>query len=115
MEFSTHKTLKWMEMDFSMNTKETLEQVKAMDVVNMTVLTHIQITICPTLRAVPLSLHVQVIENTGVSTFLLLIFVLLFMLLDYKGKSLRIRIMWCVNTFVVCYLWMSRKFRLELV
>jgi hypothetical protein len=47
------------------------------------------------------------ISLTNVCTFL--------MLLDYKGKSLRIRIMWCVNTFVIFYTWMSRKFRLELV
>ena len=51
-----HKAMKWVEMDFSMTTQETVEQVKATDVVIMTVLTMIQITICPTLTTVEVSL-----------------------------------------------------------
>ena len=52
--------MKRMEMDFSMTTQETVEQVKATEVVIMTVLTMIQITICPTLTTVEVSLKVQV-------------------------------------------------------
>jgi hypothetical protein len=55
-----HKTMKRVEMDFSMTTQETVEQVKATEVVIMTVLTMIQITICPTLTTVEVSLQVQV-------------------------------------------------------
>jgi len=44
------------------------------------------------------------IKNTGVSTFLLLIFVPFFLFSIKYGRSLRITIMWCVNTFVICYL-----------
>ena len=52
--------LKRVEMDFSMTTQEPVEQVKATEVVIMTVLTTIQITICPTLTTVEVSLEVQV-------------------------------------------------------
>jgi hypothetical protein len=55
------------------------------------------------------------IENTEVSTFLLLKFVPFFILLNYYGRSLRIRIMWFDNIFVIFFTRMSRKFRLELV
>ena len=55
-----HKTMKWVEMDFSMTTQETVEQVKATEVVIMTVLMMIQITISPTLTTVEVSLQVQV-------------------------------------------------------
>jgi hypothetical protein len=61
MEFSKHKILKRVEMDFSMTTQEPVEQVKAMEVVIMTVLTMIQMKpICPTLTTVEVSLQVQV-------------------------------------------------------
>ena len=60
MDFSKHKTMKRVEMDFSMTTQEPVEQVKAMEVVIMTVLTMIQITICLTLPTVEVSLQVQV-------------------------------------------------------
>jgi hypothetical protein len=46
------------EMDFSMTTEKPVEQVKATDMVIMTVLTIIQTTICPT--TVEVSLQVQV-------------------------------------------------------
>jgi len=54
------RKLKRVEMDFSMTTQEPVEQVKAMEVVIMTVLTMIQITICLTLPTVEVSLQVQV-------------------------------------------------------
>jgi hypothetical protein len=47
-----------MEMDFSMTMQEPVEQVKATEVVIMTVLTMIQTTICPTLSTVEVSLQV---------------------------------------------------------
>jgi hypothetical protein len=67
MDFSKHKKLKQVEMDFSkhqtmnfsMTTQETVEQVKATEVVIMTGLTMIQITICPMLTTVEVSLQVQ--------------------------------------------------------
>jgi hypothetical protein len=52
------KKLNRVEMDFSMTTQEPVEQVKATEVVIMTVLTMIQTTICPT--TVEVSLQVQV-------------------------------------------------------
>ena len=54
------RKLKRVEMDFSMTTQEPVEQVQATEVVIMTVLTMIQITICPTLTTVEVSLQVQV-------------------------------------------------------
>jgi hypothetical protein len=54
------RKLKPVEMDFSMTTQEPVEQVKATEVVIMTVLMMIQITICPTLTTVEVSLQVQV-------------------------------------------------------
>ena len=60
MDFSKHKTMKRVEMDFSMTTQEPVEQVKAMQMVIMTVLTMIQTTICPTLTTVEVSLQEQV-------------------------------------------------------
>jgi hypothetical protein len=54
------RKLKRVEMDCSMTTQEPVEQVKATEVVIMTVLTMIQITICPTLTTVEVSLQVQV-------------------------------------------------------
>jgi hypothetical protein len=54
------RKLKWVEMDFSITTQEPVEQVKATEVVIMTVLMMIQITICPTLTTVEVSLQVQV-------------------------------------------------------
>jgi len=54
------RKLKRVEMDFSMTTQELAEQVKATEVVIMTVLTMIQITICPTVTTVEVSLQVQV-------------------------------------------------------
>jgi len=44
-------------MDFSKTTQKPVEQVKATEVVLMTVLTMIQTTICPT--TVEVTLHVQ--------------------------------------------------------
>jgi hypothetical protein len=41
------------------------------------------------------------IENMEVSTFLLLMFVPFFILLNYYGRSLRIRIMWFDNISVI--------------
>jgi hypothetical protein len=58
MDFSKHNTVKRVEMDFSMTMQEPVEQVKATDVVIMTVLMMIQITLCPT--TVEVSLQVQV-------------------------------------------------------
>ena len=52
------RKLKWVEMDFSMTAQEPVEQVKATEVVIMTVLTMIQPTICPT--TIEVSLQVQV-------------------------------------------------------
>jgi hypothetical protein len=46
-------------------------------------------------------LVVRHIENTGVSTFLLLMFVPFFILHNYYGRSLRIRIMWFDNISVI--------------
>ena len=58
MDFSEYKTKKRVEMDFSMTTQEPVEQVKATEVVIMTVLTMIQTTFCPTLTMVEVSLQV---------------------------------------------------------
>jgi len=63
MDFSKHKTMKRVEMDFSMTTQEPVEQVKAMQMVIMTVLTMIQTTICPTLTTVEVSLQEQVWDH----------------------------------------------------
>jgi hypothetical protein len=63
MDFSKHKTMKRVEMDFSMTTQETGEQGKAPEVVIMTVLTIIQITICPTLPTVAVSLEVHMSDH----------------------------------------------------
>ena len=60
MDFSKHKTMKQVEMDFSMTTQEPVEQVKAMDMIIVIVLTMIQTTICPTLTTVEVSLQDQV-------------------------------------------------------
>jgi hypothetical protein len=60
MDISKHKTMKRVEMDFSMTTQESVEQAKATEMVIMTVLTIIQITIYPTLTTVEVSLQVQV-------------------------------------------------------
>jgi hypothetical protein len=47
-------------MDFSMTTQEPVEQVKATEVVMMTVLRIIQTTFCPTLTIIEVPLPVQV-------------------------------------------------------
>jgi hypothetical protein len=60
MDFSKYKTMKRVEMDFSMTTQDTVKQVKATEVVIMTGLTMIQMTICPTLITVEVSLQVHV-------------------------------------------------------
>jgi hypothetical protein len=60
MDFSKHKTMKRVQMDFSTTTQEPVEQVKAMKMVIITVLTMIQTTICPTLTTVEVSLQEQV-------------------------------------------------------
>ena len=52
------RKLKRVEMDFSMTTQEPVEQVKATEVVIMTVLTMIQTTICPTLTIIEVPLQV---------------------------------------------------------
>jgi len=52
------RKLKRVEMDFSMTMQEPVEQVKATEVVIMTVLTIMQTTICPTI--VEISLQVKV-------------------------------------------------------
>jgi len=54
------RKLKRVEMDFSMTTQESVELVKATEVVIMTVLTMIQTTFCPTLTIVEVPLQVQV-------------------------------------------------------
>jgi hypothetical protein len=54
------RKLKWVEMDFSLTTEEAVEQVKATDVVIMTLLTIVQTTFCPTLTIVKVPLQVQV-------------------------------------------------------
>ena len=63
MDFSKHNTVKQVEMDFSITMQEPVEQVKAMEVVIMTVLTMIQITICPTLTTVKVSLQEHVRDH----------------------------------------------------
>ena len=60
IDFPKHITMKRVEMDFSMTTQEPVEQVKAMEMVIMTVLTMIQTTIRPTLTTVKVSLQDQV-------------------------------------------------------
>jgi hypothetical protein len=60
MDVSKQKTMKRVEMDLFMATQETVEQVKATEVAIITVLTMIQITLCPTLTTVDVSLQVQV-------------------------------------------------------
>jgi hypothetical protein len=59
MDFSTHKTMKRVEMDFSMTTQEPVEQVKGMEVVIMTVLMMTHNSVGPTLTAMEVSMHVQ--------------------------------------------------------
>jgi hypothetical protein len=54
------RKLKRVEMDFSMTTQEPVEQVKATEVVIMTVLTMRQTTFCTTLTIVEVSLQVKV-------------------------------------------------------
>ena len=53
------RKLKRVEMDFSMTTQESVEQVKYTEVMIMTVLTMIQTTFCPTLTIVEVPLQVQ--------------------------------------------------------
>ena len=60
ISFSKHKTLKQVETDSSMTTQEPFEQVKATEVVILTVLTMIQITFCPKLTTFEVSPQVQV-------------------------------------------------------
>jgi hypothetical protein len=67
MDFSNHKTIKQehktmkrMEMDFSITTQETVEQVKATEEVILPVLTMIQITFCLTLTSSEVYLQVHV-------------------------------------------------------
>jgi len=60
MDFSKHKTLKRLKMRFSMTMQGTVEQVKATEVLIMTVLMMIQTTICLTLTTVEVSLRVDV-------------------------------------------------------
>jgi len=57
------RKLKRVEMDFSMTTQEPIEQVKAMEVVFMTLLMMIQTTICRTLTTVKVSLQVEVWDH----------------------------------------------------
>jgi hypothetical protein len=57
------RKLKLVEMDFSMTTQEPVEKVEATEVVIMTVLKMIQITIHPTLTTVEVSLQVQVSDH----------------------------------------------------
>jgi hypothetical protein len=54
------KKLKRVEMDFCMTTQEPVEQVKAMEVLIITVVTLIQIILCPTLTVIEVPLQVQV-------------------------------------------------------
>jgi hypothetical protein len=63
MGFSKHKTINWMETDFSMTTQEPVEQVNAIEVVIMIVLTMIQTTICPTLTTFDVSPKEQVWDH----------------------------------------------------
>jgi len=63
MDFSQHKPFEWVEMDFSMTTQEPVKQAKATEVVIMTVLTIIQITICPMLTTIEVCLQVQVCNH----------------------------------------------------
>jgi hypothetical protein len=53
------RKLKRVEMDFSMTTQELVKQVKATEVVIMTVLMIIQTTICSTLTTAKVSMQVQ--------------------------------------------------------
>ena len=57
---SMFRKLKQLEKEFSMITQEPVEQVKATEVVIMTVLMIIQTTFCPTLKIVGIPLQVQV-------------------------------------------------------
>jgi len=57
------RKLKRVEMDFSMAKQEPVEQVKATEVVIMTVRTRIQTPFCPTLAIVEVPLHVQVWDH----------------------------------------------------
>jgi hypothetical protein len=59
IDFSKHKTISQVEMDISMTTQETVEQVMATEVVIITVLTMIQITMCLMLTTVEVSLNVK--------------------------------------------------------
>jgi hypothetical protein len=63
IDFSKDKTMKRVEMDISMTMQEPVEQVNATEVVIMTVLTMIQITICPTLTTIEVSLQAQVSDH----------------------------------------------------
>jgi len=49
-----------VEIDFCITTQEPVEEVKATEVVIMTVLTMIQTTFCPMLTIIEVSLQVQV-------------------------------------------------------
>jgi hypothetical protein len=57
MVFSQHKTMKLLWMKFSTITQEPVEPVKAMEVVIITLLIMIQITCCPTLTNIDVSLE----------------------------------------------------------
>jgi len=62
MNISKHKTLKWVGKDCLMTTQEQVKQISTMDVVIMTVLLIMQITICLMLTTITASLQVQVRE-----------------------------------------------------
>jgi len=57
MVFAKHKTMKLLQMNFSTITQEPVEQVKATEVVIITLLIMIQITLCPTLANIDVSLE----------------------------------------------------------
>lgn len=62
MNISKHKTLKWVGKDCLMTTQEQVKQISTMEVVIMTVLLIMQITICLMLTTITASLQVQVRE-----------------------------------------------------
>jgi hypothetical protein len=57
MDSSKHKTMKRMEMEYIMTTEKPVDQVKAMEIVIMTVLLMIQITLSPMLTTGEVSLE----------------------------------------------------------
>jgi hypothetical protein len=58
-----HKTMKRVEMVFTITRQDTVKQVKATEVLIMTALTVLQTAICPTQTTIEVSLQVQVSDH----------------------------------------------------